>query len=109
MLTHIVVHNGVGVNMLKVGSKRRRTKAQIDADRILAAQKKIDIEEKLAAFEQMQQERDELRAKLVNDQAATNVLNGLISKGHVARASDGNWVVPSVENSEALIPDVRDN
>ena len=28
-----IAHKGIGANMLKMGVKRRRTKAQVDADR----------------------------------------------------------------------------
>ena len=50
--------------MLKVESKRRRTKQQMDEDKQRAAQEKADIEEKLqkvAELEALQAERDQLR------------------------------------------------
>ena len=57
--------------MLKVESKRRRTKQQIAADKERAAQKQADIEEKLqrvAELEALQAERDRLREEKANFQ-----------------------------------------
>ena len=42
--------------MLKVSSKRRRTLAQIKADKEATAQKEADIETKFAMVEQLQQQ-----------------------------------------------------
>ena len=47
--------------MLKVSSKRRRTLAQIKADKEAAAQREADIEAKLAMVEQLQQQVLELQ------------------------------------------------
>ena len=57
--------------MLKVESKRRRTKQQMDEDKQRAAQEKADIEEKLqrvAELEALQAERDQLREEKANFQ-----------------------------------------
>ena len=42
------VQKGVSANMLKIGSKRRRTKAQVKADKLEAELKEQDIQTKLA-------------------------------------------------------------
>ena len=42
------VQKGVSANMLKIGSKRRRTKAQVKADKEEAALREQDIQTKLA-------------------------------------------------------------
>ena len=41
--------------MLKVGMKRRRTKAEVQAAKEEEAQKQLDIEQKLARFQEMEQ------------------------------------------------------
>ena len=57
--------------MLKVESKRRRTKQQMAADKERAEQEQADIEEKLqrvAELEALQEEREQLRAEKANFQ-----------------------------------------
>ena len=101
--------------MLKVESKRRRTKQQMDDDKQRAAQEKADIEEKLqrvAELEALQAERDQLREKKANFQkvAQANAQQAAIHRamkeaGLVGKAKDGTWAIahgPSlreVENS----------
>ena len=47
--------------MLKAESKRRRTKAQIQQEKQDAIQKELEINEKLANFDKMQQEYQALQ------------------------------------------------
>ena len=42
------MQKGVSANMLKIGSKRRRTKAQVKADKLEAELREQDIQTKLA-------------------------------------------------------------
>ena len=48
MLIPLAVHNGISVNMLKVGSKRRRTANEVETDRRESKMKDSDLQEKLA-------------------------------------------------------------
>ena len=43
MLTIILVQNGVGVNMLKIGSKRRRTTNEVKIEREQSKMKAVDL------------------------------------------------------------------
>jgi len=45
---------GVGVNLLKAGSKRRRTKAEIEDQKEEARVKEMQINQKMQQFEEMQ-------------------------------------------------------
>ena len=85
--------------MLKVGAKRRRTKQEIDAQRLVAEQEKLDIQQKLAEFDAIKAERDQLSQRVENNGAAANILTSLISKRHVMQNADGTCYVPSAENS----------
>ena len=85
--------------MLKVGSKRRRTKQEIDAQRLVEEQEKLDIQQKLAEYDRIKAERDQLAERAENNGAAANILTNLISKRHVLQNADGSCYVPSVENS----------
>ena len=60
--------------MLKVSSKRRRTLAQIKADKEAAAQKEAEIEAKLAMVEQLQQQVLTLQRENQTDKAAQDLL-----------------------------------
>ena len=60
--------------MLKVQSKRRRTKQQMAEDKLRADTEKVDLEKKLkqvAELEALQAERDQLRAEKANFQRMT--------------------------------------
>ena len=69
------VTKGVSANMLKISSKRRRTLAQIRAEKEAAAQKERDTQEKLAQFEQLQAEVAQMRQDLETGKAAANLMN----------------------------------
>ncbi len=99
--------------MLKVESKRRRTKQQIADDKERAAEEKADIEEKLqrvAEFEAMQAERDQLRAEKAQfqRQAQVNAEQAAVHRamkqaGLVGKAQDGTWAIsngPSLKDME---------
>ena len=44
MLTNIIVQNGVAVNMLKVGSKRRRPTAEVKEERRESDKKEMELQ-----------------------------------------------------------------
>ena len=64
--------------MLKEQSKRRRTKAQIDADKEKKQREEAALQERLAAAEEMRQELSALKAMNENNAAAYDQLCGLI-------------------------------
>ena len=89
--------------MLKVESKRRRTKQQIAEDKQRAAEEKADIEEKLqrvAELEALQAERDQLRAEKANFQriAQANAEQAKVHRqmkeaGLVGQNPQGVWAI----------------
>ena len=85
--------------MLKVGSKRRRTKQEMDAQRLITEQEKLEVQQKLAEYESVKAERDRLAQRVDNNGAAADILTNLISKRHVMQNADGTCYVPSAENS----------
>ena len=97
----VVANRGVSANMLKVGSKRRRTQAEIKADKEEALLKEQDLQDKLkrlaeyetkmAMFEQMQQE----------NQRAQELLTELHANGQIEIDENGN-VSPSKQKPQAL-------
>ena len=59
----ISVTKGVGVNLLKIGSKRRRTQAEIKQEKEEVALREQDLQEKLALAEKMAAEFQEVKRK----------------------------------------------
>ena len=94
--------------MLKVESKRRRTKQQIADDKQRAAEEKADIEEKLqrvAELEALQAERDQLRAEKANFQriAKANAEQAQIHRDMkaanlIGQNDQGVWAIRGGEN-----------
>ena len=70
----ILASKGIGANMLKVGTKRRRTKAQIVAEKEEAAIKEVALQERLAKAALLEQEAD-------NNKNAANILTEFIKQG----------------------------
>ena len=98
----MIVIKGTGAHMLKIGSKRRRTKQEMDTQRLVAEQDRLDIQQKLAELDAIKAERDQLAQRIENNGAAADILTGLISKRHVMQNPDGSCYVPSVENSMVM-------
>ena len=69
------VSKGVSANMLKISSKRRRTLAQIRADKEAAAQKEADTQAKLSQFESMHQRLEQLELESKNGNAAASLMS----------------------------------
>ena len=59
-----IVQNGTSGNMMKSSAKRRRSKAQIFEDKATAMKKEAEIQEKLAAWAQMEKENSDMRESL---------------------------------------------
>ena len=88
-----VASKGMGVNMLKVGTKRRRTTAQVKADKEEAKLKEANLQERLAKL----QKQEKLAHK---NQAAADVLGQMIDAGVAVQDPSGNIVVPSASKKK---------
>ena len=82
---------GTGAHLMKVGSKRRRTKMQIEEEKADALTKQQAIEEKLAFLETLVQENAALKAKQEGPNEAELVLSQMLEAGYVQRDGEGNW------------------
>ena len=72
---------GVSANMLKSGTKRRRTKQEVKDEKEAAQRNELEIQQKLAAAEDMAAQFQGLQASAANNQNAHDILVGLIEKG----------------------------
>ena len=77
---------------MKIGSKRRRTKQQIEDDKLEALTKQHAIEEKLNLIARLQQENAELKAKSPPVEEAQVILTQMLEQGFVHRDDDGKWL-----------------
>ena len=96
------VSKGISANMLKISSKRRRTLAQIKAEKEAAAQKERDIEEKLAQFEQMQAEMAQMRQDMETGKAAANLMSKFINNGMCKQTGEHEITVPHPEGDKVF-------
>ena len=88
---------------MKAGSKRLRTKAQFDADTQDAEEQKAELDEKLrkvAEYEAMKAQRDQLQAEKANLQRmvqanaeGADVLKRLVDAELVGKADDGTYAI----------------
>lgn len=76
---------------MKIGSKRRRTKQQIEDDKLESSTKQQAIEEKLALFERLQQENAQLKAQQDTETEAQRILGQMVDAGHAHRDENGQW------------------
>ena len=84
---------GIGANMLKVGSKRRRTKAQVKADKEAAAHKDEQDASTLAELAQLRARVQGLENEANQGKAASSLLSQMISAGHVEQDSEQTIIV----------------
>ena len=87
--------------MLKVGSKRRRTKQQIAEDKERVEAQAFDVQQKVAQYEALQAERDKLAKEVQANGAAANLLNDFIKAGTIVKDAQGNWVAAAGQAESA--------
>ena len=76
--------------MLKIGAKRRKTKAEIEELKEEERLKEEAIQDKLASFDRMAKQIAELQQENNNNNIATNILKGMIEKGDAIADDQGN-------------------
>ena len=79
--------------MLKISSKRRRTQAQIKADKEDAANKESVAQAKEAEIAQLRQEMQQLQQDVQTGKVAANLMSQFIESGFVNQDEDGEFVV----------------
>ena len=90
-LTFLSVQNGVGVNMLKAGTKRRRSAAAVKAERDESKGKSAAIQQQLAELRQFEAQVKRRKEELDNGLNAERILSNLMKTGDVKQYEDGSW------------------
>ena len=89
--------------MLKIGSKRRRTRTEIEEEKEEARLRELDIQEKLAALAQMQVDFADLKARADQNQAANDVMQDLASKKKILFNSQGDVYIPGIDDPDQML------
>ena len=100
ILTLNIVQNGVGVNMLKIGSKRRRPTNEVLMERHQSKMKDQDLQAKLGELRAMETALNAQKQELAAGREATAVINKLLEQGHLKQRDDGSWFLPSQVNPQ---------
>jgi hypothetical protein len=87
-----IASNGSSYNLLKLGTKRRRTKAQVQQEREEAEFKHEADERKNEQIRQMQEQLHRQQAELQSQGAKADVLDHFISKGKLKQMPSGQVV-----------------
>ena len=88
--TAISLHKGASANMLKVGSKRRRTHAQVKADKEEALLKEQDFQAKIARLAEAEERLADYDRLAMENQQAKEVIQQLNNEGMVDFNEDGS-------------------
>lgn len=88
-----IVSKGVGAQLLKVGSKRRRTKAQIKAEKEAEEAKQSEVNKKIARISQLEAQIDSLQNQANQGKAAADLMSQFMNAGLVQQTSDHSFLV----------------
>ena len=88
-----VVAKGISANMLKTSSKRRRTMAEIKADKEAQLKKEQDEAQTELAIMALQQQVMELQEASKTGQLATDMMSQFIETGLVQQTGQDEFVV----------------
>ena len=75
---------------MKIGSKRRRTRQEIDDDKLESATKQQALEAKLKNFERLQQENQALQQQAQENAGANELVASMMAEGFIVQDGDGN-------------------
>ena len=100
-LCTFIATNGRGYHLLKVGSKRRKTRAELDEAAFSALSsktKEVDLEKKIL---KMEAELAKANQAAEANKGANDLMNQFASQGLLRQGADGKWeMMPSTEGSD---------
>ena len=83
--------------MLQAGSKRRRTKKQIELDKQAKLHEEQQIQQKLNEADMLQQKCDQLEQDKKQGEAASSLLSQFMNAGIVVQGDDGAFQIPAID------------
>ena len=89
----MVVTKGVSANLLQAGSKRRRTKAQIEEDKEEEVRREAQMQAELEELQQLRARVGLLEYEANQGKVASQFLNQMISEGHVQQDTEHSVIL----------------
>ena len=83
----------MGAQLLKAGSKRRRTKAQIKADKEAEAKQEAEAQARIARIAKLESDLNALETQANQGKAAADLMSQFINAGLVQQTSDDKFLV----------------
>ena len=93
-----IASKGTGVNLLRLGVKRKRTKAQIQLEKEEELLRESVEEEKTKRIKELEEYLRIQQYEKEKNTKATEILSGFISKGKAQQLPDGNVVLVDAED-----------
>jgi uncharacterized protein (DUF3084 family) len=75
--------------LMKVGSKRRRTKQEIEDQKMEDLTKRQAVEDKMKAFVNLQAELQATQQQVTQNQSAADALQSMMHQGFIEQGPDG--------------------
>ena len=100
----LTVAKGQSANMLKISSKRRRTVAQIKADKEAAAQKEAENEARIQQIHELQQRLMAIEQEHETGKAASNLIAQMINSGVVEHGPNNELTVNASQSPSKFRP-----
>ena len=92
----------MSAHLLKPSAKRRRTKQQIQADKLRAAKQQVEIENKIAAYDAMQAKVEVAEANVEEAKKVHAQLQALLNSGALVRDEEGNLVPFNIQDHQQV-------
>ena len=93
MLFFNIASKGISANLLQTGSKRRRTKQQIEDEKQAQQLKAQQDAAKVAQYDNLQLKVQMMEQNQSNNEAAKSLLNQFINAGIVEQSEDGTFSI----------------
>ena len=103
VIVYSVESKGVGAMLLKVGSKRRRTKNEILGEHALEEERLQEAKLKDAQFKAMEDKLEVVTSNAETYQNAATILDGLLNSGQVKMDENGDVVVIAGNSSDSFM------
>ena len=90
--------------LLKAGSKRRRTRQQIQDEKEAEEREKLRSKAKLDQYDALQAKVKTMKSEKSDGDAALDLLKQFVSTGFVTQDEDGNFTLPGVSGERKFKP-----
>ena len=100
--TAVSTQKGSSAHLLKVGSKRRRTRAEIEEIKLNEMDRMAHQASQEQRIRELEQEVRQSKSKVASASKAENVLNQMLDAGFVVENEDGEFVPGAAQQQEEM-------